>query len=131
MTIQSKRKHTVTVQKTAVGFKTIIGVYSKEHLKIKSQIRSIAALEQYGTHYIGATEDLDTRWSNYGDWEFKHVLYETTSFEQAKKVEENLIEYTSQRYPTCNKDPRSVGLRDGAARYYVYIIADDTCRIRN
>ena len=128
--LTSKRVRTITIQKTANGFETKTGLYSKTHLKIKNQIRRIAALPQYGTHYIGATEGLDKRWSNYGDWEFKHVLYETTSYETAKEAEADLIRYTSTRYPSCNKDPLSRGLRLGAARYYIYILADDTCKVR-
>jgi hypothetical protein len=120
----------VTVQKTADGFETLTGLYADIHLKIKAMIRRIAALEQYGAYYIGATENLDTRWSKYGDWEFKHVLYETTSLKFAKLVETDLIEYTSKKYPACNKDLNSKGLKLGASRYYVYIFADDTCKLR-
>ena len=126
----TQRVNRVTVQKTATGFETITGTFTKVHLKIKAQIRRIAALPAYGTHYIGATENLDERWSNYGDWEFKHVLYETSSLQIAKSAEEDLIRYASERYTTCNKDPRSRGLRAGASRYYVYILADNTCQLR-
>ena len=82
-------------------------------------------------YYIGATEDLDTRWSKYKDWQYKQVIYETSSYEIAKKAEEDLIKFANRTYDNCNKIPHSKGLKEGAKIYYIYMLGDKACKLRN
>jgi len=120
----------VTVKKKADGLPIEKGVYDKKHLLVKSTIRKIFDNSNFGACYIGATEDLDTRWSKYKEWKFKHVLFETQSFSKAKSVEKDLIKYVTSKDLSCNLDPESKGLKDGAKWYYIYILADVTCQLR-
>lgn len=124
------RKHDVTVDKRYDDLLLYRGPYNKISLKIKSTIREIFSNYDFNTCYIGATENLDERWSNYSKWELKHVLYETASLKNAELVEEKLIEYVKNKNYSCNKDDKSIGLKKGAEKYYVYILADYNCKPR-
>jgi hypothetical protein len=125
----SLQKSNKIVKKIA-GFDTITGYYHKEHLKIKAIIRKVAALGNFSNIYIGATYDIATRFEKYTKWEFKHVLYETTSLDMAKIAEENLISYQLKNVISCNKSPLSKGLRKGKPKYYIYLLADNSCQLR-
>lgn len=123
-----KRKHIVKSKKQAEGYETITGHYSKVKSKIFALIIDIATNTPYSNFYIGATEDLDTRWSKYKDWEFKHVLYETSIC--PRLIETELITFAKKNIKSCNADPFSKGLKEGAERYYLYILGDKSCKLR-
>lgn len=123
-----KRKHKVTVIKEANEYKTITGHYVSVKSKIFALITRIATNTPYSNFYIGATEDLDTRWDKYTDWEFKHVLYETSICPKA--IETELIMFAKKNVKSCNIDPFSKGLKAGAERYYLYILGDKSCKLR-
>ena len=91
--VSTKKKKSKPFKKKEAGFNTITGYYDREHLKIKYLIRQIAQLS-YEVAYVGATSNIKQRWENYKKWKFRHVLYETTSFEMAKLAETQLIKYT-------------------------------------
>lgn len=125
------RRPKVTVQKRYDGLPKITGYYTDIAPKLKRVIDKIFKDYDFATSYIGATENLDSRWSNYSDWEFKHVLYETSSKSNAELVETKLIAYTKNKELSCNKDDKSKGLRKGAVIYYVYILAGKKCKKRD
>jgi hypothetical protein len=127
--VSTKKKKSKPFPKKEIGFDTITGYYDREHLKIKFLIRKIAALN-YTVAYVGATSDIETRWDEYPNWKFRHVLYETTSFEMAKFAEKELIKYTNNKFWICNKSKHSKGLKDGKEKYYVYLLADKQCHAR-
>lgn len=129
--IPEKRKYKVTVNKRSNGLPIQRGVYNKKSQTIKSTIRRIFQHSNFGVCYIGGTEKLDSRWGNYKEWKFKHVLYETQSFKSAKEAEEDLIKYVTTKGISCNRDPKSKGLRPGADWYYIYILADVSCKLRD
>ena len=105
--VSTKKKKSKPFKKKEIGFDTITGYYDREHLKIKSLIRKVAALN-YTVAYVGATANLEKRWGNYPSWKFRHVLYETTSFEMAKLAEKELIKYTNSKFWICNKSKHNM-----------------------
>lgn len=98
--------------------------------KLKNTVRSASI--KYGTVYVGATSDLKTRFSKYKNWKYGQIIYETEFHSLAKAMEDGLIQYIKDNpdITECNKDPHSKGLRTGKDMYYVYVIADNVCKVR-
>lgn len=75
---------------------------------------------------IGVTTNPDTRWPHHKaeEWREMVVVYETSSFEYAKKVEIDLIEHGWNSYLDYSWNERNGGggLQAMYEKYYIYIL---------
>jgi hypothetical protein len=90
------------------------------------------AKHKFTSIYIGAAHNADERFKKYKAWKFRYALYRTSSVKVAKLGEVEIINFAGTEFlDTCNISKDSKGLKEGKPQYYLYMIADDTCKKRN
>jgi len=123
-------KKKVSSKKFDKSFEVITGYYNAGNSqKIKNIIRRLMEIHKFNSCYIGATDYLYERWSGYSKWKCKQVIYESSSIDEVKKAEEDLIKYITNKGWVCNLRPDSVGLDKKSNYFYLYVLADVECRI--